>query len=60
VREDYRPCFGAELVSMIAGWVDRLGHVVRGWMFMFVVVVSGEVRSWVLAHHLLDHFLFSM
>jgi hypothetical protein len=29
-------------------------------MLMFVVVVSGEVRSWVLAHHLLDHFLFSM
>jgi hypothetical protein len=29
-------------------------------MFMFDVVVSGELRSWVLAQHLLDHILFSM
>jgi hypothetical protein len=29
-------------------------------MFMFDVVVSGELRSWVLAQHHLDHNLFSM
>jgi hypothetical protein len=37
---------GAELVFVTAGWVARLGHV-RGWMFMFDVVVVGEQRSWV-------------
>jgi hypothetical protein len=28
-------------VSVVVGWVVRLGHV-RGWMFMFGVVVGGE------------------
>jgi hypothetical protein len=37
---------GPELVFVTAGWVARLGHV-RGWMFMFDVVVGGEPRSWV-------------
>jgi hypothetical protein len=61
-------CYGEERLAALlwgrvgfvtVGWVVRLGHV-RGWMFMFGVVVGGEPHSWVLAQHHLDHTLFSM